>query len=50
MKKIYISPEAIIVKLDTECVIALSKGDKRPENDDPNNQFSNEYRTSIWGD
>lgn len=51
MKKTYISPEAIVVNLDTECIIAFSNTPKDEVPDGGSeNQFSNEYRTSIWGD
>lgn len=51
MKKTYISPEAIFVKLDTECIIADSKvGISQKEIEGDGVGLSNEYRTSIWGD
>ena len=53
MKKTYISPEAIVVNLDTECIMTGSDPtlkNEMPSNDNSNNQFSGSYRTSIWGD
>lgn len=51
MKKTYICPEAIVVNIDTESIIADSQvGLSTQEEKGDGVGLSNEYRTSIWGD
>lgn len=51
MKKKYITPTAIIVKIETEGMLALSSGDKvEMDNGDAGNGNFTNKKHPIWGE
>jgi hypothetical protein len=52
MKKIYESPNTVIVKIETSAIMVLSNYDENLNDTgaDGSNALSSGYRNSLWGD